>query len=552
MAIKTSCVEREPLSKLQDDGTAAVLNYNLPQSTVYDVVSFIELDVPDTAFKKAEHEPPQRHFWADLDRARQTEDLNVERIRRVIEGKTYSSVTELQHVSLNLNSTAPVTRSGLMVKAANVPVSTKSVEFSSDLIANRINEGLMPVVTRRLSGKQDLRFVRQPAKPRPTLFIRLHMKMASYLGDYGAGQTLSTFSLLPREKTTISVRTYQRNEETKASAQSVLDSYSESCSDELQTTIEARTQQSVSFSETDTDSMSADLSVDAGINLGIVKLGGETSGSASSVNTTTEAVSSQVDTLTSAVDHHVQTADTQRQIEINTETTSTSTTETEETITRVLENLNGSRVLNFPIRQLLQEYFTITYLDRVSFVYSNGYPSRRRTADLSSLGNLLRDVLVSKEAVEEIRSEIWEQLCNIQDHQGTRTSFIELATVESRNCIDPRDEGGRKVAYVRKRAGLVQTYRDKSVPGIILNVTHRVLRTPAFIVEALLGRGEALDCFNQELQDASQRQAHLANRKVEQGLAIVEAAADPAEKAGLYRQVFGECCCDEDAADGEE
>lgn len=141
MATKTSCIDREPLSKLQDDGSAAILNYNLPQSTVYDVVSFIELDVPDTAFRKAEREPPQRHFWADLDRARQTEDLNLDRIRRVIEGKTYSSVTELQHVSLNLNSTAAVTRSGLMVKAANVPVSTKSVEFSSDLIANRINEG---------------------------------------------------------------------------------------------------------------------------------------------------------------------------------------------------------------------------------------------------------------------------------------------------------------------------------------------------------------------------------------------------------------------------
>jgi hypothetical protein len=90
----------------------------------------------------------------------------------------------------------------------------------------------------------------------------------------------------------------------------------------------------------------------AGINLGIVTLGGDAGGEASSVNTSTEAVSQQVSTLNNAVDHHVQTADTQRQIQINTDVTSTAISETETTTTRTLENMNRSRVLNFVFRQL--------------------------------------------------------------------------------------------------------------------------------------------------------------------------------------------------------
>ena len=69
------------------------------------------------------------------------------------------------------------------------------------------------------------------------------------------------------------------------------------------------------------------------------------------------------------------------------------------------------------------------------------------------------------------------------------------------------------MTYVRKRKDLVQSYGDKTVNGIILNVTQRVLRTPSVIIDALLGQGEALDCYNEELQEAAVIAAQLANRK---------------------------------------
>lgn len=532
---------QEPLSKLDENGEAAVLNYNLPQSTAYDVVSFIQLDVPWKQFKPEHGQAPKNNYWDLFDQEQKNEQLNLQQITAVLNGNLYSPIKELQDVGLNLNVQTDATKSGVVFKAANIPVATKTVQSSTEYIANRINQGDRPVLYKRSTGKQGLRFSKRPARPTPSIFMVMHMRMASHLGNYGAGKTLSTFSLLPGEKTVIEIRDYRHNEEVSSSSESVVDTYSDSSMTDLQTTIEESTEQNESSSESDTDSMSADLSVNGGVNLGIVKLGADASGSASSVNTATEAVSSQVNSLTSAVDHHVQTADSQREMEINTSTTSTEISETEQTTTRTLENINRSRVLNFVHRQMVQEYYTLTYLNDVSFIYSNGFPNSKKTGTLSSLDNLLTEVLKDEKAVAEVRNKIYEHLCNIPDHTGTRTSFIEQVTQESANCIDPK-ASPTTVSYVRKRQDLVQAYNDTTVKGIILDVTHRILRTPAVVVDAMLSGGEALDFYNQELQEAAYAGAHLNNRKTEQAIGIIDSIPEPADKAALYKKVFGDCC----------
>lgn len=542
---------QEPLSKLDENGEAAVLNYNLPQSTSYEVVSFIQLDVPEKLYKPGHRQAPKNNYWDLFDQEQQNEQLNLPQITAVLNGNLYSPIKELQDAGLNLNAQTDATKSGVVFKAANIPVATKSVQSSTEYIANRINQGDRPILYKRPSGKQGLRFGKRPGKPRPSLFMVMHMRMSSYLGDYGAGQTLNTFSLLPGEKTVIEIRDYTHNEEVSSSSESVLDSYSESSMDDLQTTIEESTEQNESSSESDTDSMSADLSVNGGVNLGIVKLGADASGSASSVNTTTEAISSQVNSLSSAVDHHTQTADSLRQVEINTSTTSTEISETEQTTTRTLENINRSRVLNFVYRQMAQEFYTLTYLNDVSFIYSNGYPNSKKTGTLSSLDNLLREVLGDEKDVAEVRNKIYEHLCNIPDHTGTRVSFIEQVTEQSANCIDPK-ASPTTVSYVRKRQDLVQAYKDKTVKGIILNVAHRILRTPAVVVDALLSGGEALDFYNKELQEAAYTGAHLNNQKTEQAIGIIDSIPEPADKAALYKKVFGDCCDTEQPETAEE
>ncbi|MCL4814720.1 MAG: hypothetical protein KJ061_19720 [Vicinamibacteraceae bacterium] len=548
---KSSCIAREPLTKLDEHGSASILNYNLPQSTAYDVVSFIQLDVPDRLFKESTKKAPPNNYWDRLDKQRDKLDLTPERIGAVLSGQAYTSLNEVMDTGLNFTAEEIPTSSGVKFKAANLTVSTKTTSFATEYAANKIAEGFRPQIVRRASGKQFVIFQPRPKKARPAIYLVMHMKMASFLGDYGAGQTLSTFSLLPGEKTTIQMRDYRHDETTRVTSESVLDSYSESAMEDLQTTVEISTASSVESSETDTDTMAANAGGEVGVNLGIVKLGGSGGAEASSVNTTTEAVSQQVSTLNNAVSHHVQSADTQRQIEIKTDVTETSISETEITTTRTLENINKSRVLNMVFRQLLQEFYTITYLDNVTFVYSNGYDTSRKTGTLASLDNLLRSVLADAKAVDQVRSDIFVHLCNITDYTGTRVSFIEKVTEKQVNCIEP-DRRDKTVSYVRKRRGLKQTYGDTSVNGIILDVTHRVLRTPSVIVDALLGQGAALDCYNQELQEAAVVTTQLANRKAEQALAIIDALEDPGEQARLYNHVFGSCCDTPQAADEDD
>ncbi len=545
---KSSCIQREPLTKLDEDGSASILNYNLPTSTAYRVTSLVRLGINSKRFKDAERKPPADNYWDRFNRERDKHELTPQHVAGILNGQAYTSLTEVMDTGLNFTAEEHATATGVKFKAANLTVSTKSTGFATQYAANKIAEGFRPLMVRRASGKQELVFQRRPKRAHPSIYLVMKMRMASYLGDYGAGQTLSTFSLLPGEKTVIEIRDYRHNETTRSSSQSVLDSYSESAMDDLQSTIETSMSVDSETSETDVDTMAASTSAEGGVNMLVWNAGGEASASASSVNTTSQSLSQQVDTLNSAVSHHTQTADTQRQVEINTDVTSTEVSETETTTTRTLENINKSRVLNFVFRQLLQEYFTITYLEEVTLFYSNGYDTSHRSGTLASLDNFLASVLADKKDIEAVRNLIYLELCNLTDYTGTKVGFIEKVTEKHANCIEPK-AGDREVTYVRKRRDLKQTYRDKTVNGIILDVTHRVLRTPAVIVDALLGQGEALDCYNQHLQEAAFDGAHLANRKTEQALAIIDAIADPAEKARFYNHVFGTCCPTPQAAE---
>jgi hypothetical protein len=534
-----TCTDKAPLIELDEDGRAAILNYNLPQSTTYDVVSFIKLDFPRKLFKK-DFRSASGGYWQKLEDLRKQDQLSVPNIQSMLQGETYTSVKEIETLGLSLNARSPkVGGDGLRIQTTHIPVKTTDLLDTSKYMAEKIVDGFMPIVTKRISGKEGIKFVRRPKQADPCLYMVMHMKMASYLGDYGAGQTIKTFSLLPGETTTISLKTYESSTETSSEAQSVLDSYSENTTDELQTTIENSTNQTSSFSETDTDSMSVETEASGGVNLGIVEIGGSAGGGLSSVNTTEEAIENQIASLENAVDSHSQTVDTKRQVEVNTETTSTTTSGSEQSITRSLENINRSRVLNFVFRQLQQEYFTLTYLNNVSFIFDNGFPHRRKKATISSIGNLLRTVMVSADAAEKAENRIYEHLCNIPDHTGTQTSFIEKVKVGAKNCINP-DQGSKNYSYIRKRFDLSQSYADKAVKGIILGVKHRIMRTPSVIVDALLGQGEALDCYNSELQSAANKSAHLENDKSQQAIDIISNLSDAKEQAELYQAVFGD------------
>lgn len=541
-----SCVSQEPFSKLEENGKASILNYNLPQSTCYDATSYLGLDLADNLFKANQKRQPNNDYWdyvTKLPREELTKklDLNVSLLPGIPVIQTYEAVR-----SGVIQNTLATTQKAFAMKAAGTPISARldAIE-NKEYLVDRIKEGFMPVYKQRFSRIPEIVYLPKPRKAEPQLNIVLHMKMCSFLGNYGAGRTLKTFSLLPGEKTTITMRTYQYQETIRNLAQNVLDSYSESSAEDLQTSIEHEVEHASSLSKSESYSKTGNWKAggSAGLNLGFFKIGGGGGGGGSSASSTSinQAVSTQVGILVNSTSRHTSKSDSLREIEINSSTSSTAINETEETIVRELENINKSRVLNFVFRQLLQEFESITYLYDVSFVYSTGFPTQRKSCKLSGLNDMLKEILVNDKAVESVKNEIYTQLCSIVDYEGNPQNMIEKVNQKFRNCINPKADE-RDFEFVRVRKDLRQKYKNHTVNGIILDVTSRILRTPSVVVDALLGQGEALDCYNMTLQEAATEQAQLENNRLKQALDIIENIADPAEKAVLYKKVFGECC----------
>lgn len=110
--------------------------------------------------------------------------------------------------------------------------------LSPDEVATQIKNGLKLNVYRNMYGDLVHNYI--PAKPK---VIRLRIvlvetyKLSSFLSAYGAGRTIKTFSLLPGEKTKISVKTYHKTETSSKQASSILDSYTKESSEDFENAV---------------------------------------------------------------------------------------------------------------------------------------------------------------------------------------------------------------------------------------------------------------------------------------------------------------------------
>jgi hypothetical protein len=519
-AVFSSCITKEPFVKLEDIGKASILNYNLPQATCFSITTYVKLDLQQNHFKPACSEAPKDNFWDTYQNATPETISNAVNINTLGSASSVIANPGLIKTIVTASATSQLSNAARSARILNPNASQIAFgEIKVEPIQDAIKNNLRPVMYQNFYGTTQLGYVAKPQQCKPEIAIALHTKTCSYLGDYGAGKTVKTFSLLPGERTTISIRNFTHKEIIQKKAEHVLDSFSESCANEFesQLTLENNTLSNINTSNTTSNAsnweagggLAIDLTKLVGFPLGIGG-GGGGGGSSSGSTTINTNIETSVKNINNTIDKTVSKADAHREIEINTETTSTSISETEETTMRMIENINKSRVLNFVFRQLLQEYFTITYLDDVSIIYSNGYPETRKTVKLSQLDALLNEVILDIAQINAIKNSIFTYLCNIFDYTGTAISFIEGVTEDLGNCIDSTAPHIIK-KYIRKRKGLTQTYKDKTVNGIILDVKHRITRTSALVVDSLLGQGEALDCYNMKLQNEATISAKLNN-----------------------------------------
>ncbi len=612
-----------------------------------------------------------------------------------------------------------------LAKAAAAQVRVAGVPL--DYIVAQIKAGKLPQVYQKLSGATALRFLDVPDQAQPELRLVQHLVVRSYLGNYGAGRVVKTFSLLPGERTTITVKSFRDQTQSEATtaassasaytnseqttsansaqtsvstrAENALDSFSEASANELERMVAEETGEasnneyggysagsnygSAANTTTNTNSRSRSFAVGGGARVTIGPFSGgasasrsgtDTSGN-STTNSTTSGYSNEAGTnygggtsemtqaLNSALDRHVAQSASNRQLQVNTTTggqaqtqagqantagsgTNTQTTTTrqltnslttsdENLTTRELSNLNQSRTLNFVFRQMQQEYVTITYLDNVSFVFSDGMPGRTRVVRLPDLRAFLKEVLVEEAQVAEILQQALRTVQQVQDYRHQTVAFAEVRVETlpggTGNETTAQAAGGaqrpttapnaalpsgtpppqvavlppREVRYYAKRRSLYErataatdadaksenTYGMFHVPGIILDVTSRILPTDSVLVDSVLGQGEALDYYNLALQEEAVQQARRENerraaetealrsatvadqdyraaeaetlrdqakrdqetqardqelqaRKLELAQKILESIDDPIAKATAFRQMLGECCDD--------
>ena len=561
-----SCLPKEPFIKL-GTGQAPTLNYNIPQEASFQTYgNQIVKGIDPKAFKDFTKKAPENNYFVkvktldketlkqkfaeavQLQRNDSNLIANVELLRKHLD----LSQSNLKAASLLQKNNEPKAKAVEADITLEVPVIVENTNQINEIqLANLAIDGIQPILIEKLGGYQTkMKFLQEPKTVVPYFAIIEEYTTSSFLGDYGAGKTIDVFSLLPNEKTIITIKTFKNSTSTKAYSENVLDSFGENSTNELEKNIEDETgtSESNTSGSSTTNSNTKSASVNASIKgslFKVVKFGVDAAYSKGSANSSTNSNSntraSNVRSLNKALDRHVSSSNSNRQVNVNSTTNETVTQGEEASTVRELINLNKSRVLNFVFRQLLQQYVTITYLSNVRIVYCNGYYESLRMVDIEELENLLEDTL-NADFIDTVRAKLLKHYCTVYNQKDQPINFIEKVTQNLGACLGLTETETfwrikKNVADSYTAGGLTLT-----VPGPILNVKTYTLQTASVVADALLGQGEALDCFNNKTQDAAVIAENIKNLEMLQRLEVLEELTEPKQKAEMYKKIFGSCC----------
>lgn len=459
-----------------------MIDYLLPQSTCFNAVGEVVLNIPSASFLQTADDIPAGNFWES------TQNLTIgeisERLNNELTGYRNTSllgnIKYLQIKPQEISSISKTTQSVENTSGVRLAAGTSDASDTEAIIdglsitefASRCASGFRPILRRNLWGSLQTIFIPKPIAPVPQIKLILHYKMCTYSGDYEAGKTLKTFTLLPGERTSITINTYKNTIETQSKSENILDSYTESSANEIETILsqESITSNSYSNSSTNTSEVGGSLNVSLSLgDLASIGIGG--GGGVSNQHTINNSMSQMVENLSSSVSLHVEQSSAAREVTVNNETSMTVEEGESTTIVREIENINYSRTLNFVFRQLLQEYISITFLDQVTLVFTNGYPESTIVSPIHNIDTFLGKVITTGQ-IATVRAAILNELCSIYDHTGTRQSFIEKVTENIVDCDNPATIV-RTNTYWRKKKALTQTAEGFTVPGIILDVKNQ-------------------------------------------------------------------------------
>ena len=406
---------------------------------------------------------------------------------------------------------------------------------SADFFAQQITQGNYVLIEDAFGGfLPTFTIVPRPnaGSLRPIFFLVEEYLVASFLGNYGAGKTLNTFTLLPSEKTSITIRTYKESTETKKRAENVMDSFSEDSAKEFENTLEKES--STKTAENKTNSISASVSLKIPFVKGSAKIDASRS--------VTKSREANTRDLAKSIEKHANKTNSSRKVEVSSSSENSQKEGEEITTVRNLVNPNQSRVLNFVFRQLLQEYVTIMYLSNVKIGFTNGHPESQVIVPIEKLDELLA-TYVKPAFIDEMRDQIIFEYLTVTNYQGFNQAFLEKVV---KPTYSPNGKNTTVEFYTKNKA-LKDSYelelgngtRTIKVEGIILSVEKNTLFTDSVIVDSLLGQGEALDCFNAKMQDSVAQKADLENGLLQEAISVLQKLDDPALKVELLKALLG-------------
>lgn len=525
--------DHEPMIKLDPEGRAPILSYSLPEPTSYSGRNFIELIYPEDYFKPELRKPPPRTPTAGQDPSVLTSAVATAMKNGLADRKLFPNLGGRGAPVRFVDSSSVTSRI-----RTSTPVSRDLAALEPDEVAHAMLAGQRLNVYRSLFGTLKHNYVPEPVKARPRILLVETYRLSSFLGQYGAGRVLKTFTLLPGEKTKVSVKSYTKTDTEAKQASSVLDSFTEESADDFENSVQSEQANQESYAET--FEYHAEANASASWGWGSASASGGVSGG------TSAAREEFAKNATSALQKHSSKASAKRDVQVNTSYEVKTSTGEETSIEREIQNVNLSRTLNFVFRQMNQEFVSLLHLVDVRVAFFNGFAESRRETSLPQLDGLLSEVLVDSAKVAEVKAAIVTQLENVFDYQGERQSIIE------ENVLS---DVGR---YLRVRRGLRSSYRAPAsaveipVEGIILAAQKSVMRTEGVIVEALLGEGVALDDYARQLQELEvaaraadvEKRTALAQRETAATKAVVDGDAARTSLLAELRKAEKPCCDD--------
>ncbi|MFJ9782657.1 Ig-like domain-containing protein [Amycolatopsis sp. NPDC101161] len=454
--------------------------------------------------------------------------------------------------------------------------------YSIDLTLTAAGDHQIVVLVKNnagLSGQAARQFTTtaSPRRPRHRLMLVECLRLSNFLGRYGAGRIVQTFSLLPGEKTTITIRTFNTESSTATDTSSIFDSYSQTTGDELSTAITA---EDTSKSH-DEQSLKDTVNVKAGANWGW----GTASVEAGLAYGTSSAREQLTKNVTNGTTRHAADKSSKRDVKVDTTKTVSSTVENEQTVLRNLANTSLSRTLNFVFRQMTQEFVSILHLVDIRVAHLTEWfepdgtrsmvtpdaehPERQlpladyEEVSLPQLHALLQTICADAENANLAEATIRRQLDAVFDYRGQWHKVVENVSrqVPSRDPLtgkirtDPAQGNApvmETLSWNRFDPNLEMTYPDPpadgastsiTVPGVILAITTNTLRADAVVTDVFPGGGNALDSYGERLQTALARSREAEAGKAEKEIERVTEAmalttAGDSAKAAVFATVF--------------